>query len=336
MAAPQQAHALKAYLYDALGKDKEVDVPASLPELAERNLLWLSVIGRDTADLERAAAIFKLRSETIAAIREKDSRPALHSHGDYFACNVIAVGAPEKKEGAALEHRRRMRLDFVVGENWIVTVADEELPFLEEFREDDRGESLIGQLSAASLMAAMLDAHLSQYLASLENLEVFADELDVHMLAMPTSDETLLQQLVAARRFVSRLRRGLAPQHAIFYGLARPDFELVEKAGAAEHFHALQRRFERTVDAIEHGRELVQGSFDLLTARTATITNTLIRRLTFLGLSLGAVGAVAGIFGMNFQTPYADSGLFGFWAVIVALGVVIVAGAIVGQRRGWI
>lgn len=89
------------------------------------------------------------------------------------------------------------------------------------------------------------------------------------------------------------------------------------------------------LDAIEHGRDLIQTSFDLFTTRTAETTNTLIRRLTFISIMLGALGGVAGVFGMNFDTPYQKTGLLGFWAVVVTFAVISAGAAVLGRIRKW-
>src|SRR6185436_14970098 len=167
------------------------------------------------------------------------------------------------------------------------------------------------------------------YLAALEKLEAFVDALDVRMLAGKSVRDDLLGQLVSGRRYVSNLRRNLAPQRSVFYGLSRPDFSLVATSNAAEHFKSLEHRFERALDTVEHGRELTQGSFDLFSTRVAETTNVLIRRLTFLSLMLGVIGAVAGIFGMNFETPYTATGVRGFWLVIGGLVVLAALSATV-------
>jgi Mg2+ and Co2+ transporter CorA len=231
---------------------------------------------------------------------------------------------------------KTVRLDLLIGKNWLVTVADEEIAFLAEFREEDRGETLLGTLSSASLAAALLDAHLTRFLSGLEEVENFVDSLDMKILESTPNDSRLLAEVLKGRRFIASLRRELAPQRSVFYGLSRPDFSLVVDAEAGAHFAALERRFERAVDTIEHTRELIQGSFDLFTTQLAETTNTLIRRLTFLSLALGAIGAVAGIFGMNFQTPYTNSGVLGFWMVIGALGIAVLAAALVARWRKWI
>ena len=53
-------------------------------------------------------------------------------------------------------------------------------------------------------------------------------------------------------------------------------------------------------------------------------------------MMLGVAGAVAGIFGMNFETPYTQTGVPGFWAVLGGLTVFIVAAIVIARRRAWI
>ena len=329
---------IKAFLYDAKGEDREIPPPSGeLPKLEEHHLLWLDVVEPSDAELKQLQGLFGLEDRSVLDLKRADKVPALHNYGKYFQCDVIALADRESgSPGGPPRPPKTLRLDFLVGSNWLVTIAGAELAFLREFRDQDRGETLIGGLSSASLAAALLDWHLTRYLAGLEELEAFVDRLDVRMLGGRSVDDRLLGQVLAGRRFVARLRRNLAPQRTIFYGLSRPDFTMIANSTASEHYKALEHRFERAVDTIEHGRELVQGSFDLFTARVAETTNVLIRRLTFLSLSLGAIGAVAGVFGMNFQTPYTESGVAGFWAVVGGLFAAVVIGGIIARRRNWI
>ena len=98
----------------------------------------------------------------------------------------------------------------------------------------------------------------------------------------------------------------------------------------------MEHRFERALDIVEHGRELVKGTFDLYSARLGEKTNVLIRRLTFISILLGAVGAVAGVFGMNFETPYTQSGVLGFWLVMGTLFSFMVTFGAISLWKKWI
>lgn len=335
--APRRG-AARAFLYDADGQDEELPFPDRLPDLEERQLLWVDVVGRDRATLARIKALFDLGAAPARDLAGEGSCPLLNRHGQYFHCAIAAIADRERPEGVDRRppELKTVRLDLIIGRNWLITVADAEIGFLSEFREEDRGRTLLGVLSSASLAAALLDMHLTRFLSGLAEVENFVDSLDIKILAARPRDNDLLAEVLEGRRLIAALRRELAPQRTVFYGLSRPDFSLVSDAEASAHFSALERRFERAVDTIEHARELVQGSFDLFTTQLAEATNTLIRRLTFLSLALGGIGAVAGIFGMNFQTPYTNAGVVGFWMVIAALGIAVLASAVVARWRKWI
>ena len=48
---------------------------------------------------------------------------------------------------------------------------------------------------------------------------------------------------------------------------------------------------------------------------------------------VGTVAAIAGIFGMNFETPYVESGVLGFWLVVGILVAIIIGATLVAQRK---
>jgi Mg2+ and Co2+ transporter CorA len=108
-----------------------------------------------------------------------------------FRFAIVALAADDaKRSREELTIPAKVRVDFVVGENWLVTIADEELLLFQEFRTQDRGETLIGSLTSAALAASLLDWHLTRYLESFERLEAFVDSLDVRMLAGRSLDRS--------------------------------------------------------------------------------------------------------------------------------------------------
>lgn len=328
---------IRTYLYDAQGHDRETELEAHvLAGLKPHQLVWVDVTGREPADFDRLAPLLGLKPRSLADIAEGARRFQLANYGSYIHFDVATVETRDSGAAGSPTPIRSHRLDVAMGEGWVLTAHEHPVGFLEEFREQDRGETVIGGLTPSELAASLLDWHLAAYLAALEDIETFADRVDLRMLSSSRVRDDLLQDLVGARRYISSLRRSLAPQSAVFYGLSRPDFALIADSAAVESYKGLERRFERVLDSLEHGRELIQSSFDLFTTRTAETTNALIRRLTFISILLGALGGVAGVFGMNFDTPYAKAGLVGFWTVVGALLVLGVVAAVIARARRWI
>jgi Mg2+ and Co2+ transporter CorA len=127
----------------------------------------------------------------------------------------------------------------------------------------------------------------------------------------------------------------LAPHRNLFSALARPDFRPDADGDANAHFLALDERFARAIDAVENARDLVVGSFELFSTRTAQRTNDTMRALTVFTVLIGTLAVVAGVLGMNFPAPFFHSGGRGFWIAVAAMATLAVAGLALARWRRW-
>ena len=216
-----------------------------------------------------------------------------------------------------------------------MTVHADELKFLQDFDDRVRADSGLGALDSASFLAALLDWHINSYFRVLETFEQAVDDLDEEVLLHP-NDREFLEDLVDLRRRVGQLRRVLAPHREVFSGLARPDFQGLASTDAGPQFRALDDRFERAMDAAENARDLVLGSFDLYMAGTGRKTNDAVQLLTIVTVSLGIIGAVAGVMGTNFNVAFYKAGVKGFIYMLLGMGVLIASVLLVARRRKWI
>jgi magnesium transporter len=321
---------LQAYLYNADGTDQEVEFDEKLvKKLTDRQLLWVDISGREEKEVESVAAVFKFNKQSVRNLLNPVDRPRLDIYGDYFQVYAIALEQEKKK------HYEPVPLDLFCGQNYVVTAHPEDIEFLEDFKNQIKGDTKLGMLTAESLVASLLEWHITSYFRVLEKLEIEVDKLDEKILKS-SPERSFLPELLKLRNRVSRLRRLLAPHRDVFYALSRPDFVLLAESESAPHFKTLNDRFERAMDSIETARDLVISSFDLLTTRTAEYTNDVMKVLTFGTLILGATGLIAGILGMNFEMEFFKSGSAGFWSVIGGM-VFLVAGSIVfAKLKGWL
>ena len=92
----------------------------------------------------------------------------------------------------------------------------------------------------------------------------------------------------------------------------------------------------RHLRAAENARDLVLGSFDLYMTGTARKTNDAVQVLTIVTVSLGIVGAVAGVLGTNFTVGFFKAGEVGFVLMLLGMLLLIALVLIVARRRRWI
>lgn len=321
---------VRAYLYDADGTDHEIDLTNGLPALSGRQLLWIDVVGAERAEIEQVGRLVHLHRESVRTLLNPIGRPRLDQFGEYFQVNVVAI-EPAEQEGEP--SFTPTPLDFFAGPNYVVTVHAEPLGFLSEFAGQVRADSGLGALESVTFVAALLNWHLNSYFRVLDNLEQALDLLDEEVLLHPL-DREFLEDLVDLRRRVGRLRRLLAPHREVFSGLARPDFQGL--GDTAPLFRSLEDRFERALDAVESARDSVLGSFDLYMAGVGRRTNDAVQVLTIVTVSLGIVGAVAGIMGTNFTVEFFKSGERGFWLMMLGMGLLIGLVLWMARRQRWI
>ncbi|MES2722153.1 MAG: CorA family divalent cation transporter [Pseudomonadota bacterium] len=329
---------IRGQLYDAAAMDRQIEVtPEAVSQLQSGRILWIDLPRRDSDELSWLGQLLSLDKRTIEDLTTPRGALGVDNYGAYL--QFAGLAAPGSADPRTARDRRTpdgdRRIDFLIGRNWVVTIHGTEVAYLEAFRAQDKGDTLTGALSAAALGASLLDWHLEEYFAEVSRIETAIDEVDEGILAEPSEDR-LLEDILAIRRRSSRLRRALMVQRSVFYGLSRPDLGHGLDSDALAALAALASRFERAVDEAEHTRDLSVGSFELFTSRSAQQTNNLVKALTFFTVIIGTTAAVAGLFGMNFNPPFFQSGSGGFFAVTIALLTIGLSAWIIGRRRGWI
>jgi Mg2+ and Co2+ transporter CorA len=328
---------VRARLYDADGRDREVDLEPDLARsLARDQLLWVDLDRRDPEDLEQVARAVGLTDRTLARLRESADRADLTQSPDHIHLRLLAIDVEDEEGSTSAADSdaslRRHPVDIVAGRDWVLTVHEGPLPGLERFDAATEGETRLGALDASSFVAAVADEILDDYLELVESIEIEIDRLDQRALRGPT-DSDVLDRIVRVRRRIGFIRRTLAPHRVAFAALARPDMALHGELG--QPWPGLTERLERALEAVENLRDLLLGTFDIYMGRAAQDSNETMKVLTLTSAVLLPAVVLAGVMGMNFKLPFFDEP--GNFFVVLAAMVVLAAGILIAARwRRWI
>jgi len=349
-------------LFDAQGEDSEPDIAqVDTARLSDQQLLWVDVCGGGERALTDVLERLGLSAHAAAIHAGLQGAPRVENFGEWFLLHAVAIagdgdaasaddiGSGRGHGGlrhATRQHRkheppRAMRIipqsfTIVTGRNYVLTVHDAPLYFLDALREREQAETQLGVLSAESFTASLLDWQLATYFEAVSTFETAVDSLEVDLL---TNDHQrhCLPELAGLRRTVSSLRQQLSPHRNLFAALERPDFRPSEdEVSANQHFHQIGKRFDHAMDAIDNARDLVVGTFELFATRAAQRTNDNMRRLTFATVLIGSLAVLAGILGMNFDVAFFESGAKGFWSAIAGMALIAVVALAVARARDWL
>lgn len=324
--------AVTAYLYDADGTDEQIELTEGICErLTDKNMLWVDVSEREPEIIKKVASALKLKNAPVKTLASTSERPKLDKYENFYRFFIISVDTTRESE----QDIKPVAIDFVVGENFIVTIHDDDVPYFKEFLELEKGESQLGELDSEGFVTTFLDFHIVSYFKAIEKIEHEVDRFDEMILKTDMNDKDFLRRMIKLRATASKLRRWFVPQREVFYALSRPDFKPTAESNYAETFQSLNQHFENAIDAIENSRETVLSLFELYTTRAAHRMNNLIKRLTFVTIIIGSLGVVAGILGMNFEPSFFKS-QNGFVIAVAGMGALALTLTALAKFMDWI
>ena len=311
-------------MYDAEGADRAVAVEEGLgfDHLGDHQLVWFDIDTEDADVVELVTAKLGVPRE---ALRVRDGRASqgVAVYDKLIAFNLTRAGISDDP------------ITFILGDHWLITAHKEAAAYFEEFRERDRGESLLGRLTPLALAGSLIDWHLEEFHQEVERIQKRLDELDSQILHQ-RSRKSPLVELTKLRRSTARLRSRLEWHRPLVHGMLRPDFYPAANEAQSDFFHTLESHFNRAQEALDRARDLVVDSFDLYATRTAQNTNDLVRALTIVTVAIGLSAALAGVFGMNFDIPFFHSGIRGFLIVTGAMIAIALALFWFARLRNWL
>lgn len=324
-----QASSIEAVLFDAESGDCIYDGSLYLkPSALRKNqLLWIDMLDPPVEELHRLAEALSLPQGAIEGYSGTDTNPALESCGKCFWLRVVAVAETPGHDFTGTV------LTMIAASNMVITLHRNPVEFLDSFRKGRAGQGGVGQLTAGSFIASLLDWQLGTYFSAVSKFEMSVERLEVEVLGPRTRD--CLVDLRTLRKGASRLRRMLAPHRVVFSALPRPDFRPEEDEKTDRHFRALDTHFERAMDMVENARDLVVGSFELFSSQTALAANETMKVLTFATVVIGVLAVIGGILGMNFEAPFFKTGVAGFATAVGTMLVLGVGAIFFGRRRRW-
>ena len=308
----------RIFLFDANGDDRILSDDEKLQAIPDDQLLWVQSDGKST--------------DYCQAIPSADNQDALIARADPVAIGSDVFALRSRAFSAAAGDKGVI---FLVGRNWLVSLAEGSEPLFDEFIKADTGKGLKGRLTGTGLLVSLLLTSFEAYQQKLASIDDAVDKLDERILRA-RKNRRILSELAELRTHSAMLRRRFVRNRAVVRALSRPDFgELINELDKDNIAH-LAGAFDRVEDQISNARDEILGSFDLYATKVTQDTNELLKILTIVSVTTGFVGAIAGIMGMNTYVPMKDSGPFGFYVVLGVMVVIVISILVTARVRRWL
>jgi magnesium transporter len=312
-AAAKSKARVQTWLFN--GRDPGADFElSSLPNLIadRKNLAWVDLCKYSEKDLKGIAKLLGLHPLSVEAALAPWQRPRIDTFNDNFFTSVTLVKPNPKKLEVDIGE-----LDLFVGENFLLTVHKDALPFLENIADRVHKSPDLVRLHTAYVVYIVLDEMLDFYQGIFEQVEERIEKIEES--ALTDESDAFLADLLRLKRYVFLIGR-LAEQHrVVFSAFMRPDFEFTAGPEIEPYFRDLQQRLDQIVERLFTARESVNSAFEIYVSQMSHRTNQVMKLLAVVSTVLLPATLIVGLFGTIVVPPLHSQAALLLMAALVVI-----------------
>jgi magnesium transporter len=303
------------------------------PEIIEtRTLRWINIDEPRLADRQWLAENFPFHELDLEDVASHNQRPKVDEYDEYLFL-VMQFPRFDKETGRL----HAAELDIFIGPDYVITLPTDEivpLPALFErvaTREDVR-EQLMSK-GSGYLLYEILDRCVDASFPMLGQLGRKLRRLEDDIFEGGRSSESV-REISNAKQEIINFRAVIRPQRAVFRSLERAKQRYLTE-DLDIYFDDLTDASERIWDVLENFKEIVEGLEGTNESVLSHRLNDGLRVLTAVSVILLPLTLLASIFGMNVHFP-GESSPEAFWAILVAMLIILFGMIAFFRRRGWL
>jgi len=304
----------------------EGEAAVTPPGAGER--LWVDVVAPSPEELALLRERFDLHPVAIDSCLRVDQRPKVEEYRSQLFVVLHKLVVPE----AAGEELRSLELHAFLGDGYLLTIQDGELPEVTVVRDRMIAEDAVRERSLVYAYYLVCERLAHTNFDALDLL--FEAVEDIEDSVLKQADDDALPELFSAKRRLAAARRLIVPQREVIALLLESGTAFVDER-ARPYFRRVLDSLMRMSEAIDTQREILSNVLDAHLSLVSNRTNDIMKSLTLLSAIFLPLSFVTGFFGQNFTHLPFDNAIL-MWAGL-ALCVIMPVGMLAWfKSRKWI
>jgi magnesium transporter len=332
----------------------ELDDPTDISALLAKpgTFLWLDLTAPSPDELRLIAEEFSLHPLAVEDAAEHSQRPKIEQYDNFYLMVVFAITAvdpndPDEAASAspppghlAGARVRLHEIDLFIGERYLITVHDSQLPLLDQMAEHWRQNRREFGDGIGAQVYALLDGIVDAYFPILDGI---VDRIEALEEALFTAGgqggvgvrPEDVRDLFQIKKDLLQMRRVIAPERDALLVLTRQEAHLFDRR-ITLYFQDVYDHVVRLTDTIDVYQDLLTNALDSNLAIVSNNLNQVMKTLTALTVILMAPTLIAGIYGMNFKLMPEIDWAFGYPMALGMMGTTAGLLFLYFRRKGWI
>jgi magnesium transporter len=212
-------------------------------------------------------------------------------------------------------------LALVMGKQFVISIYQEEIPFIETLREDMLKYPARME-NPGRILYHILDRCVDEYLEAVDEIETTIEELEQALYQNPR--DNLAPRIFQMKRELHTLRRTFVEERVVLGNIMHVDFQYT-RPEINVYFMDVYDHLNRVIDAVDSFRESLTGLLELQMSLKSDRMNEIMKVLTLVSTFFLPLTFIVGLYGMNFQIPELSwkYGYLYVWTLMITVSVLM-------------
>ncbi|NUT38578.1 MAG: magnesium and cobalt transport protein CorA [Thermoactinospora sp.] len=304
----------------------------NLLENGPKAFVWVGLHEPAAPEVEWLADVFGLHPLSVEDAVKAHQRPKVERYGDSLFMVLKTIAYLDHDElTATSEIIATGEIMVFLGTDFVVTVRHGAHCPLTEVRERLEDTPDLMNRGPAGVLHAISDHVVDRYLQVADLMQLELEEVEATVFADVTSRD--INRIYQLKREMLEMKRAITPLQSPMAAL--PQRRVIPNE-MREYFRDVSDHLSRVCEQIESSNELSNSILQAALARSNTIANEDMRKISSWVALLTVPTMIAGIYGMNFDVLPGATQVWGFPAVLGFMGVACTLLWRGFRRNGWL
>jgi magnesium transporter len=296
---------------------------------AENAFVWIGLYEPSADEFEHVAREFQLHPLAVEDAITAHQRPKIETYGETLFMVLKTARYVDPTEVITLGD-----IMVFVGEDFIVTVRHGEGSGLKETRERIEHDQEMLRCGTGSILHAILDHIVDDYIPALEGVQNDIDEIEVQVFS--ESRENPAERIYKLKGEVLDFYRATAPLAEPLQRLARGDYDEIIHPKVQSYFRDVHDHLLKVVSTLEGFRDMLTSVLEANLTQISVRQNDDMRKISAWVAIAVVPTMIAGIYGMNFDHMPELRWRFGYPAVVLVILVICATLYRYFKKVGWL
>ena len=291
---------------------------------------WLNIDGlHDTNLIDKIGKNFNIHPLALEDCLHTAQRPKADEYDDfiYIVLRMLSVNEVDK----SIDDEQ---LSIILGKDFLISIQEKAGDIFTPVRDRIRSNKVLTLEAKTDFLAySLIDAIVDNYFSVVDEIFEEIETIDQQVMDAP-NNETLKNIFDLKRRLV-KIRKEIAPLRDVLRKILKSNSNLIAESTKV-YFNDVYDHILRVLESLDANREILSSLTEMHLSSVSNKTNEIVKTLTILAAIFIPVTFIAGIYGMNFDNMPELKWEYGYFIILIFMGLIISGLLFLFKKRGWL